>query len=291
MIVGVGAENIQLIDLFKAIRDGVEEFAAMCLALHPEFTAQKMIELNNKTPLIAAVCGPQPCCSPQLFSLLLNQYCDINAQSTNGCTVVHYLAQFNRYELLKKLIQEKKTEILLDIKNNIGERPLHYAVYKNSMEALYLLIEAGCNVNTPNDKLQSPLHIACNKGNEQTIRMLLDAGAKIDALDSENRTPAHYLASAAIDNIIKEQLLALLKEYGATLTQRSAKGNLPWEIASNYEFTQFSQYMKENTVPTLFEQCIATICPQFNQSCLTLSEILPEEVIERLNKTSKCLGK
>jgi len=61
-----------------------------------------------------------------------------------------------------------------------GLRPLHYAAYENSVDALELLIGAGANVNAADDLGYTPLHVAAKHGHMEAARCLLDRGAAVN---------------------------------------------------------------------------------------------------------------
>ena len=70
-----------------------------------------------------------------------------------------------------------------------GETPLHYAVTKNQIEAVKILLDAGVETDIENSLEETPLDIALqgwipgveNELKEDTIDLLLEAGAGLDA--------------------------------------------------------------------------------------------------------------
>jgi ankyrin repeat protein len=68
--------------------------------------------------------------------------------------------------------------------------PLHAAVIKSWKEMAELLISAGADVNSRDDKMQStPLHIAAECGNNSIAELLIAKGADVNAKDKDGKTP------------------------------------------------------------------------------------------------------
>lgn len=80
----------------------------------------------------------------------------------------------------------------LDLTNNSGYSPLHYACSTKKSECAKLLIERGANIETTIASTgQTPLHCAASKGDEDCIRILIEKGAIVNAIDSNGDTPLH----------------------------------------------------------------------------------------------------
>src|SRR5690606_21209575 len=60
-----------------------------------------------------------------------------------------------------------------------GTTPLHWAVYRNDLEAVKRLLKAGADARAHNDYGATPLSEAAVTGNVEIIRRLLDAGADV----------------------------------------------------------------------------------------------------------------
>ena len=63
-----------------------------------------------------------------------------------------------------------------------GSTPLHWASYRDDVEAASQLIRAGAKVNAANDLGVTPLWTACLNGSAAMVRMLLEAGANPNAV-------------------------------------------------------------------------------------------------------------
>ena len=58
-----------------------------------------------------------------------------------------------------------------------GATALHWAAYRDDLEAVRLLLEAGAAAGVANELGVTPLHLACVNGNARVVRALLSAGA------------------------------------------------------------------------------------------------------------------
>ena len=73
---------------------------------------------------------------------------------------------------------------------------LHVAAENGSLEAVDLLLEAGADMEVPDERERTPLHWAAFSGHLEVARHLLEAGADRDKSDHEQATPL-LLASDA----------------------------------------------------------------------------------------------
>jgi ankyrin repeat protein len=56
----------------------------------------------------------------------------------------------------------------------MGLTPLHYACYRNYLDAAKLLIVRGAKVDSVDDIGYSPLHLCAEKGNFRMLKLLLE---------------------------------------------------------------------------------------------------------------------
>jgi uncharacterized protein len=90
--------------------------------------------------------------------------------------------------------------------------PLHFAVRTGSGEVVKMLIEAGAQVDVPNDEGVTPLHLCLRKTpfNMQIVDMLLEAGADADRNYGAG-TVRNYLK--ALSGADSEKVVQLLDKY------------------------------------------------------------------------------
>lgn len=78
--------------------------------------------------------------------------------------------------------------------DELGNTPLHYAVFIQSKEVTKLLLNFKANPNAQNNKGKTPLHLAVQKGNDYLARRLMVYGANPNAQDRFGNTPLHSAA-------------------------------------------------------------------------------------------------
>jgi hypothetical protein len=82
---------------------------------------------------------------------------------------------------------------ILNLTNQFGVTPLHYACYFGSRRVIDLLLDYKAEVNIKDNDGNTPLHYAINSGCHRTIKKLLIRGARKDIKNLEDKT-AYNLA-------------------------------------------------------------------------------------------------
>lgn len=110
-----------------------------------------------------------------------------------------------------------------------GVTALHVNAYMNNLPMAVAIIQAGADVNSLNDELQTPLIVAVIKSNDDCalVEYLLDHGALIDHKDLEGFSA---IAHAARNDFI--DVARLLVERGASLETRDVQGENVLHISS-----------------------------------------------------------
>jgi ankyrin repeat protein len=89
-----------------------------------------------------------------------------------------------------------------------GWTPLHLAAWKNHVDVVRCLLEAGADKNAKNDQGDTPIHWAVDLGHVDAVRCLLEAGADPSAKGWGGRTP-WVIARTNFD----QNMIRLLKSY------------------------------------------------------------------------------
>jgi ankyrin repeat protein len=112
-----------------------------------------------------------------------------------------------------------------------GTTPLHWASYRDDLEAADLLMRAGANVNATNDLGATPLWSASQNGSGVMVARLLEAGANPNMALLTGETPLMVAARSGSTAVV-EQLL----EKGADPNARGARGQtaLMWAAAQQH---------------------------------------------------------
>jgi ankyrin repeat protein len=126
----------------------------------------------------------------------------------------------------EKLISSKN----LNIRDNYGFRPLHFAVQNGEKEKVQLLLSTGVNTNAKTDHGFTPLYFAVGKkGDLEIIKMLIKFGSSLNVKDRNGITPLHYAAWGSSEKII------LLLNAGADKNAITKSGKTAFDLALDNE--------------------------------------------------------
>ncbi|WP_341811598.1 ankyrin repeat domain-containing protein [Wolbachia endosymbiont (group A) of Oxytorus armatus] len=134
----------------------------------------------------------------------------------------------------------------VNVKNDKGETPLHFAAEMGHAEIVKDLLDKGANVNAVDKDGKTPFKLAANEeiqtllentaklleaaksGNVDAVTRLISTGASVNATDQDGKTPLHL---AARDNN-KEIVEALLKVNGINVNATDQGGKTPLHLAA-----------------------------------------------------------
>ncbi|MBP5426613.1 MAG: ankyrin repeat domain-containing protein [Clostridiales bacterium] len=94
----------------------------------------------------------------------------------------------------------------VNCKDDLGRTMLHYAVLKENLIAVGILIESNANVNEVDNDLRSPMHYAAVIGNKSIVKYLIKHTNVVYAQDLYGQTPeclAKWRGNIGIFNMIK----------------------------------------------------------------------------------------
>ena len=122
----------------------------------------------------------------EMFSTLLQAGAEINqgANYQDGFRVLHLIADCGFTNILRIILRYK---IDINIRDNRGYTPLHWAVTRERTDTIKLLISSGADVNAEDEDGISPISCTIN---EEIKKILLEAGAKKQIL---YQTPNPFL--------------------------------------------------------------------------------------------------
>ncbi|KAK7504462.1 hypothetical protein BaRGS_00004328 [Batillaria attramentaria] len=83
------------------------------------------------------------------------------------------------------------------------QTPLHGAAYSGIFGMVYLLVQAGAVVHTPDKTLKTPLMCASEYGHLAIMKYLVAAGARLDDRGEDRMTCLHYAAKAGHMDVIQ----------------------------------------------------------------------------------------
>ena len=103
---------------------------------------------------------------------------------TESYIVYRHIYPVDILEITTTLIEEGKADV--NIKDQYGITPLHYASYFGYSDLLKILIKTGAKVNARDENGNTPLHIV---GSGEAAQMLINEGASVVAFNKERLTP------------------------------------------------------------------------------------------------------
>lgn len=116
---------------------------------------------------------------------------DINGVSGSGDSALSTAVLFERLDCVITLIMLGAD---VNLANNDGTRPLHYAIGCSESRAyVSVLLERRADVNAKDNKGWTAIHYAAVPDNYLVMKLLLDSGGDINAL-AEGKRPIGYAA-------------------------------------------------------------------------------------------------
>eukprot|EP00898_Chlorokybus_atmophyticus_P004643 jgi/Chlat1/517/Chrsp103S00991 len=133
-------------------------------------------------------------CSLEVADLLLRNGANLEARDTNGYTVCHVAAQYGHTAFLYMLATKWSADV--DVLDNDGRTPLHWAAYKGFPDPIRLLLFMDVRINLPDREGCTALHWAAIRGNGEAITMLIQVGSSelLSAADATGSTAAQLAA-------------------------------------------------------------------------------------------------
>ena len=170
-----------------------------------------------------------------VIEVLLNSR---NALITNmdGDGILHFVFSLpsNHFEEFIRFIPN--VEELLQVRNEVGETPLHVACQYHNMKALKALKFILQYKNS--EKLvrikdhcgKTALHYMCERyNNKEAVKMLLECDSSEEFLDAQSKNGLTALHLALKNNF--HSAAKLLLEYGCTPNMKDSNGNIPLHFA------------------------------------------------------------
>ena len=131
----------------------------------------------------------------------LNQGANVNYQSEDGTSILHWAVYNNNLPLVARLI---RAEARVDTSNDYGSSPMYEASENANTEMLRVLLEAGADVESPNLEGQTALMTVARTGNVEAAGLLLEHGADISRREQwQLQTPLMWAAAQLQPEMIK----------------------------------------------------------------------------------------
>lgn len=156
---------------------------------------------------------------------LLEQGADVNAPQVDGMTALHWAAYRDDLEAAKLLL---KAGADVAATNRYGVTPLPLACTNGNAAMVELFLEAGANANTALPGGETVLMTAARTGKVEIVNALLKRGADVHAKETRRRQTALMWAAAEGHTEVVEELI----EFGADVNARLASGFTPVMFAA-----------------------------------------------------------
>ena len=125
--------------------------------------------------------------------LLKHSTIDTTAKDDQGATALHVAAEFNLVEALQLLLNHTG-ESCIDVKDRIGMKPIHRAAFRDSSEAVKMLLDHGANLTSQTLFGLTPLHVAAYSSAVASWNVLVQKPeTALNSLDKWGRTPAQVV--------------------------------------------------------------------------------------------------
>jgi len=140
----------------------------------------------------------------QVIQMLIDRGADPNKSATMENKVLsplHYACWFNAAEAVDTLLDNKAN---VESCAAFGQKPLHYAVTRASVELVKTLLTKGkANPNGQDNQNFSPLHLATQRGRLDILKLLFAHGADLRAQNDEYETVLHVAAREGREEVLR----------------------------------------------------------------------------------------
>ncbi|KAL9116136.1 MAG: hypothetical protein Q9227_000505 [Pyrenula ochraceoflavens] len=122
----------------------------------------------------------------------------------------------------------------MNLKDEIGRTPLHYAALRGNATAIKALLEGGADVDAKSCKGDTPLVWACFSHSLESVQLLLCFGASVKNVSSrEVYSPLHAITFSGTFNEDSRAILELLLDHGADINaQNNPRRTSPINLAA-----------------------------------------------------------
>ena len=172
-------------------------------------------------------------CHTKTAEVFLNKMLLINENAANvkddlNQTPLHYAVQNGCTKIALMLISRGAD---IEAENKYKQTPLFYAVVYNHIETAEMLLKKEANPNAKDDLIGAPLHIASGHGYTKMVNILIDYDADIRIRDKYGLTPLHHAAFG--DHI--EIAIVFLNRGVSPIDAENDFGHAPSDMAKSVE--------------------------------------------------------
>jgi Ankyrin repeats (3 copies)/Ankyrin repeats (many copies) len=181
---------------------------------------------------------------------LIKKGANISVQDEYGNTPLHMAARFFQAGIVKLLLENSAKSNICSNRDRTPLHEALQAFTDGNLEMIeekkkivFLLLKAGSNVNVDDEEGYTPLHYAIGANLIDVVKAFLDAGAHINAKDKIGDTPLHTAVRCYQD---KTDMVRLLVERGADIKIRNddSQNETPLEMAIRFKKTEVVKLLR-----------------------------------------------
>ncbi|KAA3679591.1 uncharacterized protein DEA37_0007144 [Paragonimus westermani] len=148
-------------------------------------------------------------CDP-VIHFLVEHGAELNGQSENGWTALHYASVRGNEIAAKQLLQEPNIDF--EVPDRDGMRPLHWAALRNETDIVTQLLIVKANLYARTKQGNLPMHFACATGNLKLIHLLIsvtddtdDNGCPLQLVltNQDGESPLHWAVANGRTEVVK----------------------------------------------------------------------------------------
>ncbi|XP_017351760.1 transient receptor potential cation channel subfamily A member 1a [Ictalurus punctatus] len=152
---------------------------------------------------------------------------NLNTRDGGGAAPLHYASSKGHIRVINLIVRIAGSQEL-DVADDEGNTPLHWAVQQDQSGSCSALLSLGANPNILNKASLSPLHLAVSLRHNHIVEQLLThSGTDVNLEDDLGNSP--LLLAASVDN---HEALLILHKNGARLCCQNKLGHFPIHAAA-----------------------------------------------------------
>jgi len=229
----LGSEEISGYPLHDAAREGKALLAKSLIDADPNSVNVK--DQDSRTPLFWAVSSEQAEVASEILKSVKdhkNSRFQIDQSDEAGWTVLHVAASVGALQIIKDLLLPFNPDI--DARTNSGQTPLQFAVSKNHIDVVRLLLEHGASPRAKDSFNRTAMHRAASIGSVPLVKLLIAAKAPINSTDRSSWTPLHHAFSEGHGDVALELINA-----GADPERTDSAGQTPYQVSVDEKTVKF----------------------------------------------------